>query len=180
MTVGDWIVFHGIDHNGEEDQYQPLWLGRVLSNADWGGQGVLQNTTSRTTKYKMGIEVKRNEVAIFVQWYEKIDLFSDELKYHVSREVTLPQVQNNQLLLHSTIQMTQLRGDNNPVPRNRTGSSRQTRATRSTATDLGDYEPPRQNNQSTYERWHDKEFGIIWEMSEEDRDYALGLSRREP
>jgi hypothetical protein len=48
-----------------------------MPNPAWDGQGVLKNTTGSTTSYPMGIEVKRNEVAIYVQWYEKIDLNSD-------------------------------------------------------------------------------------------------------
>jgi hypothetical protein len=104
----DDIVFDGKDVNGEKDDEQPIWLGRVMSNPDWGGQGVMQNTTGRTIKYPMGIEVKKNEVAIYVQWYEKIDVNSDKLKYHVSRKITTPQVQCNQLLIHSGFQMHQL------------------------------------------------------------------------
>jgi hypothetical protein len=33
------------------------------------------------------------------------------------------------------------------------------------------------HNQRSRECWHDKEYGIVWEMTETDRDYALG--RRE-
>lgn len=164
LAVGEWVIYHGIGADGEEDPDQPLWLGRVMPNPDWNGQGVLKNTTGRTTSYPMGIEVKQNKVAIYVQWYEKIDLNSDELKYHVSRDITEPQVQNNQLLLHSGLKLTRLHGDSNPVPRSRQASS---------AT-LGDYAPPRQNNQSSYASWHNVEYGIVWEMAEEDRDFALG------
>ena len=63
-----------------------------------------------------------------------------------------------------------------PVPRNRTGVARQRRDT-TTSTSLGAYERPRQNNQSSYETWHNKEYGIVWEMTEDDRESALG--RRE-
>jgi hypothetical protein len=48
----DDIVFDGKDVNGEKDDEQPIWLGRVMSNPDWGGQGVMQNTTGRTIKYR--------------------------------------------------------------------------------------------------------------------------------
>eukprot|EP00984_Skeletonema_dohrnii_P017124 scaffold7728_cov75-Skeletonema_dohrnii-CCMP3373.AAC.2 len=178
LCVGDWIIFHGVDENGNEDPDQPLWLGRVMSNPDdgWDGGGVKQNTTTRAVKYPMGVEIKKNEVAIYVQWYEKIDLNSTEPKYHVSRTITKPQVQSNQLLLHTGFAMTQLRGDNNPVPKSRPASERRRRETTATAS-LGEYARPRQNNQRSSESWHDKEYGIVWEMTETDRDYALG--RRE-
>ncbi len=176
LTVGDWILFHGIDGDGNEDPDQPIWLGRVMPNPDWSGQGVRQNETTRTEKYPMGVEVKTNEVAIYVQWYEKIDMNSDEPKYHVSRIITKPQVQSNQLLLHTGFEMRQLLGDINPVPKSRPASERRSRVTTASA-GLGEYARPRQNNQRSRESWHDKEYGIVWEMTETDRDYALG--RRE-
>ena len=176
LTVGDWILFHGIDGDGNEDPDQPIWLGRVMPNPDWSGQGVRQNETMRTEKYPMGVEVKTNEVAIYVQWYEKIDMNSDEPKYHVSRIITKPQVQSNQLLLHTGFEMRQLLEDSNPVPKSRPASERRSRVTTASA-GLGEYARPRQNNQRSRESWHDKEYGIVWEMTETDRDYALG--RRE-
>ena len=175
LCVGDWIIFHGVDENGNEDPDQPLWLGRVMSNPDdgWDGRGVKQNTTNRAVKYPMGVEVKKNEVAIYVQWYEKMNLNSNEPKYHVSRTITKAQVQSNQLLLHIGFDMKQLIGDNNPVPKSRPASERRRRETSATAS-LGEYARPRQNNQRSRESWHDKEYGIVWEMTERDRDYALG------
>jgi hypothetical protein len=175
LCVGDWIIFHGVDENGNEDPDQPLWLGRVMSNPDdgWDGRGVKQNTTNRAVKYPMGVEVKKNEVAIYVQWYEKMNLNSNEPKYHVSRTITKAQVQSNQLLLHTGFDMKQLIGDNNPVPKSRPASERRRRETSATAS-LGEYARPRQNNQRSRESWHDKEYGIVWEMTERDRDYALG------
>jgi len=74
LTVGEWIAFHGKDVNGNEDPDQPIWLGRVMpTNPAWSGQGVLRNTTGSTLSYDMGVEVQNNEVAIYVQWYEKMD-----------------------------------------------------------------------------------------------------------
>ncbi|KAL7490747.1 hypothetical protein ACHAWT_000278 [Skeletonema menzelii] len=176
LTIGEWIIFHGKDVNGNEDPDQPLWLGRVMPHPEWSGQGVLKNTTGRATKYDMGIEVQNNEVATYVQWYEKIDLNSDERKYRVNG-TNAPSVQNNQLLLHTGLKMQQLTGEPNPVARSRPGSGRQQRAAATASSSLGAYAPPRQNNQSSYESWHDKEYGIVWEMTKADRDYAL--SKRE-
>ena len=88
MTVGEWILFHGKDVHGNEDPDQPIWLGWVMPNPAWGGQGVLRNMTGTAERYDMGIEVQNNEVAIYVQWYEKMDVNSDECKYRVNG--TLP------------------------------------------------------------------------------------------
>ena len=58
---------------GFEDPDQPIWLGRVMPNPAWGGQGVLRNVTGSALSYDMGVEMQNNEVAIYVQWYEKMD-----------------------------------------------------------------------------------------------------------
>ncbi len=57
-----------------------------MPNPAWGGQGVLRNTTGSavTVSYEMGVKVQNSEVAIYVQWYEKTDLNSDERKYRVN------------------------------------------------------------------------------------------------
>ena len=59
-----------------------------MPNPAWGGQGVLRNMTGTAERYDMGIEVQNNEVAIYVQWYEEMDVNSDECKYRVNG--TLP------------------------------------------------------------------------------------------
>jgi len=43
-----------------------VWLGRVMPNPAWGGQGVLRNVnvTGSAVSYEMGIEVQNSEVAI--------------------------------------------------------------------------------------------------------------------
>ena len=107
-----------------------------------------------------------------------MDLNSDERKYRVNGTMR-PSVQNNQLLLHTGLKMQQLLGDSNLVARSRPGSrsdrQRRTAAAASSSLGLGVYARPRQNNQSSYESWHNKE--ITWEMAQNDRDYAL--ARRE-
>ena len=168
LKVGEWIAFHGIGIDGVEDPHQPLWIGRVMSNPVWDGNGVLQNTTRATKKYAMGVEVQPDEVAINVQWYEKTDPNSDELKYHVSRTATKPQVQNNAFLLQSGFVMKQLCGDINPVPR---GASRQLRDTTISTSE-----------RRRHKSWHDKEVGngIVWEMAKKDRESALGRRESNP
>jgi len=103
-------------------------------------------------------------------------LNSDERKYRVNGTLA-PSVQNNQLLLHTGLKMQQMLGDSNPVARSRPGSDRQRRTTAAASSSLREYARPRQNNQSSYESWHNREYGIVWEMTESDRDFAL--SRRE-
>ncbi len=51
LTVGEWILFHGKDIHGNEDPDQPIWLGRVMPNPAWGGQGVLRNMTGTAERY---------------------------------------------------------------------------------------------------------------------------------
>ena len=113
------------------------------------------------------------KVAIYVQWYERMDVNSDECKYRVNGTLP-PSVQYNQLFLHTGFKMQQLLGDSNPVARSRPGSDRQQRTTEAASSSLIEYARPRRNNQSSYETWHDKEYGIVWEMAEQDRDFALG------
>ena len=143
LTVGDWVLF-----DAEDDETEPIWLGRVMSNPSWDGQGVSSNNTSRMVSYSNGVKVGKGEVALFVMWYEKIDVLSDKLEYWVSRTETKPIVQSNKYLIPLDVQMYKMRGDNNIVPKLRTSS--RTETARSNA-----------NNSRRIEDWHDKEFGIV-------------------
>jgi len=69
--------------------------------------------------------------------------------------------------------MHQLIGVSNPVLKHRTRSGRSAAGNSGTSSSLGEYERPRQNNQSSNESWHDKEFGAVWEMTQKDRNDAL-------
>ena len=159
LSVGDWVLFDS------EDETEPIWLGRVISNPEWKGQGVLQNTTTRTRKYARNtVEVQKNEVALFVMWYEKIDVNSDACDYHVSRTITTPQIQSNRYLIHSGFDMHRVIGSSNPVPRSRPRSARATRSI---------YDCPLQNLQTSVENWHDREYGIVWKMDDSVRSTAL-------
>ena len=81
LSVGDWAMFDG---NGEKDQ--PIWLGRVVSKPDLGGQGCWRNDTGKRAVFD-GVPIERNEHAINIIWYEKINLNGRPgLEYHVSRE----------------------------------------------------------------------------------------------
>ncbi len=42
---------------------------------------------------------------------------------------------------------------------------RQQRTTAAASSSLGEYAWPKQNNQSSYESWHDNEYSIVWEMT---------------
>ena len=52
-----WTIHLAKDVHGNEDPDQPIWLGRVMPNPAWGGQGVLRNVTGSAVSYEMGIEV---------------------------------------------------------------------------------------------------------------------------
>lgn len=156
LSVGDWVLFDG------EDVMEPIWLGRVISNPEWQGQGVLQNTTTRTRKYAgNAVEIEKNEVALFVMWYEKIDVNSVAFDYHASRTITTPQIQSNRYLIHSGFDMHRVIGSSNPVPRSRPRSARAGRSR-----GRGVYDPPIQNLQTSNENWHDREYGLVWKMDE--------------
>ena len=63
---------------------EPIWLGRIMSNPDWSGQGVYQNETRKRHSFH-GVSIGRGEVGLYVMWYEKIDVMSERLEYWVSR-----------------------------------------------------------------------------------------------
>ena len=148
--------------NGYKDEVEPIWLGHIVSNSEWEGQGVSQNTTSRIISYSNGVKVSKGEVAIFVIWYEKNDGMSDLLDYWVSRSETKPNVQNNRDMLPVDVGIYCMLGDINNVPKLRTSSRSSTvRA--------------QENNQSRVEEWHDKEWGIRWRMDQKLRNAALAL-----
>ncbi len=147
LTVGDWIVIDS------DDEGEPLWLGRIMSNSDWGGQGVYKNTTTRIKTYDNVTVLHWNDVGIYVMWYEKIDLSSDDLDYHVSRTITKPTVQNNEYVVCSGFQMHRVVGSSNPVPRRQKAIGR--------------------SNERNYNDWHDREFGVVWKMDDKIRSRAL-------
>ena len=77
--LGDFVLF---DAHG--DDVEPIWLGRVMPNPKWNGQGVWVNDSGRNVKFNR-VSVDRGEVAIYVMRYEKLNVMSDELEYGVSR-----------------------------------------------------------------------------------------------
>ncbi|KAL7534418.1 hypothetical protein ACHAXR_005863 [Thalassiosira sp. AJA248-18] len=165
LTVGDWVLF---DSNEDE---QPIWLGRVMANPEWGGQGVLQNKSSSIKKYPGGVEVKKNGVAMNIMWYEKIDIDSDSLDYHVSRTVTEPIVQSNRYYIYGGFEMHRTVGASNPVPKLRTSK----RSKRTGSTTSNEYARPTLNNQTSDEDWHDTEYGLKWKMDNMVRVKGLSL-----
>ena len=63
------------------------------------------------------VEIGRSEVSVNVMWYEKIDVNSDVLEYHVARTDIHPIVQCSQYLLHGGFGMHWLVGAINHVPK---------------------------------------------------------------
>ena len=141
------------------DEVEPLWVARVVTNTapDWKDKGVWKNNQRHTIKYDSKAEVQRNEYAIFVMWYERIDINSDVLGYRISRTHTKPNVQSNRYLVHASFSMHRVLGRSNPVPKLR--SSRNDTA--------------RQNNQRRANAWYDKEYGLVWNMDARVRQEAL-------
>ena len=142
LNVGDWIVFDG--HGGDE----PIWLGRVMSNPDFGGLGIHHNKTKRTVTYDNGVEIGSNEVAIFVMWYEKIDVNANDLEYRVSKSITEAQIQSQQDLIYAGFVMHQ---------KDACGINR----------------VPRLRNNRVDESWHRRELRIVWIMDAVVREESL-------
>ena len=145
LTIGDWVLF---DSKMEDE---PIWLGRVMSNPAWEGMCVALNGDRRAKTYDNGVEIGSNEVGIFVQWYEKMDMNAIELNYRVSRTIDMPQVQSNYYLVRAGFEMHEMHEMNgriNPVPRLRT-------AARNRA------------------NWHNKEMRFKWKMDKRVRQEAL-------
>ena len=127
---------------------EPIWLDRVMSNPQREGMGVLLNNTRRTWTYDNGVEIGMNEVAIFVQLYEHIDLNSRDLNYCVSRAINKPQVQSNLYLLYVNFNMHEMNGRINLVPRLRLVAQNR-------------------NN------WHRQETSFKWQINNSVRQAAL-------
>ena len=116
----------------------------------------------RVVSYSNGVKVGKGEVALFVMWYEKIDVMSDKLEYWVSRTKTKPIVQSNKYWIPLDGHMYQMRGDNINVPKLRTTS--RTKNAQSNA-----------NSSRRIDDWHDNEFGIVWNMHALLRRAALSM-----
>ena len=48
LVVGDFVLFDAHDH---DDDVEPIWLGRVMPNPKWNGQGVWVNDSGRNVKF---------------------------------------------------------------------------------------------------------------------------------
>ena len=142
LNIGDWVLFN----SKMEDE--PIWLGRVMSNPVWEGMCIYQNNTQTKKTFDNGVEIGANEVAILVQWYEKIDLNASVLKYRVSKTINIPQVQNNFYLVYTGFEMNENNGRTNIVPKLRSAARMK-------------------------ENWHYKESKFVWEMDDNVRLEAL-------
>ena len=66
LSVGNWALF------GSNIEHEPIWLGRVMSNPEWGGQGVRKNTTTRIQYCPESMKISPKEVTINIMWYKKM------------------------------------------------------------------------------------------------------------
>jgi len=156
LTVGDFVLFRKND-----DDVEPIWLGRIMSNPDWQGQGVYQNHSRQRSSFH-GVAIGQGEVGLYVMWYEKIDVMSERLEYWVSRAEKTPIVQNNRELVPIEVTMYQMLEETNVVPRLRTSAR-------------GDTERSVSNNVTRIENWHAKELDIVWNMDSDLRRLALSF-----
>jgi hypothetical protein len=131
---------------------------------DWKEDLSLRVDTGKTIRYDTGVEIRPGQHGIFIMWYEKIDINSDDLDYHVSRTDVVPTVQHNEYMVMQGFKMHRVIGQSNPVPR--------TRAT-TDASRRSQYARQRQNNTTSFQQWHDKEFGLTWKMDDEVKTEAL-------
>ena len=90
LAVGDWVIFDG---NGEKDE--PFWLGRVMSNPEWGGSGVKVNRTGSFVSYQNDTLCVQPNKAINLMWYNLKDVSASSKKYRVSRTEMKSVVNNN-------------------------------------------------------------------------------------
>ena len=65
LTVGDFVLFRKND-----DDVEPIWLGRIMSNPDWQGQGVYQNHSRQRSSFH-GVAIGQGEVGLYMMWYER-------------------------------------------------------------------------------------------------------------
>ena len=70
-----------------------------MSNAEWVGQGRKVNDTGCMIRID-GVVLGQCEVAINIMWYEKIDVNSDVIEYHVTRAGTHLVIQCNKYMLY--------------------------------------------------------------------------------
>ena len=64
LAVGDWLIFAVESDEADDKDDAKFWLGRVMLNEAWGGQGVQQNTTGEIQKYDKELKIGWNEVAL--------------------------------------------------------------------------------------------------------------------
>ena len=156
LTPGDWVAN---DSNQDDER---IWLGKIMANPEWNGKGVYKNETRSAIRYDSGVVIPPGNIAMYIMWYEKIDILSDDLDYHISRNEVEPMVQSNEYMVLQGFDMHRVAGRSNPVPRPRSVTGQR-----------GFYSRVLQNYQTTFEQWHNKEYGAVWKMDHKTRREAL-------
>ena len=62
LTIGDWVLYDG---NSNRDDTEPIWLERIMYNAEWGSHGRKVNNTGGMIRID-GVKIGWSEVAINV------------------------------------------------------------------------------------------------------------------
>ena len=118
--------------------------------------------TQRYHSYHGGnLKIGYKEVALNVIWYKNVGTGADVLYYRLSRTDMSPVVQSNKYLVPVEVHMHRILGRSNPVTKLRMSARQGGEANAS--------------YQSSFEAWHDKEFGLKWRMDKELRDKVLSL-----
>ena len=111
LAVGDFVLF-----DAHDDEDEPIWLGRVMSNPEWNGQGVYKNKEGKNVKFN-DVSIGRGKVAIYVMLHEKINVMSEKLESWMSQSEQGPLVQNNRYLIPVDVNLHQMAGQKNQVPK---------------------------------------------------------------
>jgi hypothetical protein len=157
LSVGDWVLYTVVS-NKEDDQ---LWLGQIMFNPVWDGQGVCQNTACGVHFYNSkGLEIDHNEVAMNVVWYEQIGIGCDAMEYQIELTETNMIVQSNTYYISITFELHRVLVRSNPVPKIITSSQ------------------PRDSKNLHYHTtanyWLVKDLGLKWKMGKTVFENALG------
>ena len=62
LVVGDFVLF-----DAHDDEVEPIWLGRVMSNPEWNGHGVYKNKDAKKVTFD-GVGIGQGGFAVYVMW----------------------------------------------------------------------------------------------------------------
>jgi hypothetical protein len=164
LNVDSWVIF-----KSSNDEEQPFWLGRTVSNTEWGNACIWLNDTRRNKTFYADttapVLIKPNSYAINVQWYTQKTI--GVLEYIVEGgDNAIPFIQSNSglLLVVPEEHIIRVLGQNVRVSRRRTVRSNQ----------MDDFEyATRQSLQTSEGEWYRREFHNTWKLNECVQELAM-------